>query len=107
MPVDTRAPTRFRNVPWRRGYAGLVAALTFVGLLFATWDRIAPLFKAAPVNENAEVVLDRSAAMDGPFEGGTRWQAAVAAVDSVLASVSTRDNLALRQFGGPCDANNT
>ena len=65
-------------------------------------------FKPKKVWENIEIVLDRSEAMSKPFENGTKWDAAVKAVNEALnQSSDDRDNLALRGFGGPCDAGNT
>lgn len=56
------------------------------------------------VNINTLILLDRSAAMDATFDGKTKWAAAVTAVRRrLIASVAAKDNLALRQFGGPCD----
>ena len=67
---------------------------------------------AAPVihriQENTEIVLDLSAAMERPFEGTTRSAAAKRALETVLGlQVADRDNLAFRRFGGPCRDNDT
>ena len=56
---------------------------------------------------NVEILLDRSSAMGETFEGTTKLEAAISAAETVLNSVGTKDNLALRQFGGPCQGDNT
>jgi Mg-chelatase subunit ChlD len=62
----------------------------------------------AKVQENIEIILDTSATMRKPFEGGTKLEAAVKGLPKVLDwQVAERDNLALRKFGGPCQENNT
>ncbi len=60
------------------------------------------------VQENIQIVLDRSQPMTRPFENRTRLDAAVAALDNILElQVADRDNLAYREFGGACQADNT
>jgi Mg-chelatase subunit ChlD len=60
------------------------------------------------IQENIEIILDTSAAMRKPFEGRTKLEAAVKGLNKVLdLQVAGRDNLAFRQFGGPCRGQNT
>lgn len=60
------------------------------------------------VEDNIEIVLDRSEAMKAPFENTTKIKAAIEAVnESMTLEVAEKDNLALRVFGGPCQENNT
>jgi Mg-chelatase subunit ChlD len=60
------------------------------------------------VQENVEIILDTSVAMQKPFEGGTKLEAAVKALNKVLSfQVADRDNLAFRRYGGPCKGDNT
>ncbi|MEN8132339.1 MAG: VWA domain-containing protein [Pseudomonadota bacterium] len=58
--------------------------------------------------ENFEIVLDQSEAMEGPFEQTTRIKAARQALTKILEKqVADRDNLAFRWFGGACGGDNT
>lgn len=83
----------------------LVAAALGVAISFHT---VVSWFKPKPVQENTEIILDRSAGMNQQFEGGTKLQAALAAVENVLREqVADRDNLAFRQFGGTCGGDDT
>lgn len=67
-----------------------------------------PLFKKKQIRINIEIVLDRSAGMHDNFDGKTKWDAAVSAVEqSLQLQVAKKDNLALRQFGSPCEGENT
>src|SRR6202165_2623893 len=59
------------------------------------------------VQQNTEIVIDRSESMNDIFEGASKLSAATEAASKVLQSVASSDNLALRQFGGPCDGDNT
>lgn len=66
----------------------------------------APVSKVRKVQENTEIVLDRSADMSESFDGKTKWDAAVSAIDACLEyQVAQNDNLALRIFGGSCSEN--
>ena len=65
-------------------------------------------FKTEPIGVNTEIVLDRSAGMGEKFDGTTKWEAALTAVEQSLElQVGKKDNLAFRQFGGPCFGENT
>ncbi len=67
-----------------------------------------PVFEVKKVFINIEIVLDRSSAMQQSFDRTTKWEAAVRATKKSLAEeVAQKDNLALRQFGGPCRGDNT
>ena len=53
------------------------------------------------VQENVEIILDTSVAMQKPFEGGTKLEAAVKALNKVLSfQVADRDNLAFVGLAG-------
>lgn len=92
-------------------YTTTAAIIALVGAVLAAiikFHDVLSLFKPKQVQENTEIVLDRSEAMNQQFEGGTKMQAALAAVENVLREqVADRDNLAFRQFGGPCSGDNT
>lgn len=84
---------------------GLAGGVLTVAINFHT---VLSYFKPERVQENTEIVLDRSAAMNQEFENGTKLQAALASVEKVLLEqVADRDNLAFRLFGGTCDDDGT
>jgi hypothetical protein len=57
-----------------------------------------------PVPENVEIVLDRSKGMAQLFEGKSKLEAAVHAIELTLNNDGlAQSNLAYREFGGPCD----
>ena len=58
-------------------------------------------------HDNTELIVDRSQAMSEPWKGTTRLRAAESAAQTVVATIAAGENLALRQFGGPCQASNT
>ena len=66
-------------------------------------------YQTAPVQPNIEILLDRSTAMGEPFEDGVKMEAAVRAIKEKVLNqqVADIDNLALRQYGGPCEGANT
>lgn len=88
---------------------GLITALAgAVGGVYATVQYVVPLFFAKSISDwNVAIVLDRSAAMAQPFDGGTKWDAVIQALDSKMEPIGDGDNLALRTFGGPCRGKNT
>lgn len=92
-------------------YTTTAAIVTLIGGVLAAvikFHDVLSFFKPKQVQENTEIVLDRSEAMNQQFEGGTKLQAALAAVENVLREqVADRDNLAFREFGGPCSGDNT
>lgn len=45
--------------------------------------------------------------MSGTFDGVTKMKAALGALNSVFYTVASKDDLALRQYGGNCDGDNT
>lgn len=55
-------------------------------------------------NQNTEIVLDASKRMGEPFGDGTRLDAAEQALSKWVRH-REKDNLALRAYGGACDAN--
>ena len=66
------------------------------------------LFKPKKILTNIEIVVDRSQGMREPFDGGTKWEAALSAIDNALSvQVADADNLSLRQFGGLCVGQST
>jgi hypothetical protein len=57
---------------------------------------------------NIELVIDRSEEINDQFGGSTKLKAIIKNINQVFGSeVSYRDNIALRQFGGSCDGDNT
>jgi hypothetical protein len=92
----------------KKWYRNAMAVITAVGAVVGIGVSVKPyLSKPKPVQENTEIVLDRSDAMNAEFEGTTKFQAAIDATRIVLGTVSDKDNLALRQFGGLCAGDNT
>jgi hypothetical protein len=59
------------------------------------------------VHDNTELIVDRSLGMRELWEGKTKLEVAQAAARSALGTIATGENLALRQFGGPCKGANT
>lgn len=89
-----------------RGGGAYFTAATVEGLDDAFKDatgKTEAVTEISRIQENTEIVLDVSAAMERPFEGTTRFAAAKNALENVLKlQVADRDNLAYRWFGGPC-----
>ena len=85
----------------------IIALATGVLALLLKGHEVLTLFKSVPPQMNTEIVLDRSAGMNQQFEGGTKLQAALASVENVLREQPSSENVAFRQFGGPCDGDNT
>jgi von Willebrand factor type A domain len=84
---------------------GITTGLLALGAKWIAWHQ-------ATAFQNVEIVFDASAAMNEPFEGGTKRDAAIQALTNYLHagsrnSVADADNLAFRTFGGPCDGDNT
>ena len=70
--------------------------------LFQMWNAFKPK-DAGKVLNNTLIVLDRSAAMAEPFDGGTKFEAAKnTLIRKSMIRVAAKDNLALRVFGGEC-----
>lgn len=60
------------------------------------------------IRRNFEFVLDRSTRMNEHFDNATKLEKAREAVrKTIYELVANNDNLALRQFGGPCEGDNT
>ena len=56
---------------------------------------------------NAEIVLDCSTSMREPFSGRTKLDIAKNVIQKILSQeVAESDNLAFRQYGGPCEGKN-
>ena len=85
----------------------IIALATGVLALLLKGHEVLTLFKSVSPQMNTEIVLDRSAGMNQQFEGGTKLQAALASVENVLREQPGSENVAFRQFGGPCDGDNT
>ena len=82
---------------------GLIGIATGLFTLMRFLDR-----KPQKVQQNVEIVIDSSAAMNAAFEGVTKREAAIRAVSNYLTgqvtkAVADEDNLAFRVFGGECD----
>jgi len=94
--------------PWYKNTMAVVALVSatiaaITGLITLS-QRLGP----ARVAQNTIIVFDRSLAMNGPFDGGTKLEAATEALNKVLSTeVAGADNLALRSFGGPCEGENS
>lgn len=104
--------TAFPQKPW---YQTTTALIALVASLVAIISGAVAVYNAnpwkAPPEErfNAEIVIDSSAAFQTQLaaSGQTKLDALRQALPSVLGSVGTHDQLALRSFGGPCGGDNT
>lgn len=93
----------------QRWFVGVTSLLAVVATTVGIWRVIFPPSPPPPpppaVYENIEFVLDGSSGMSQAFDGTTKVRAAAEAVGIVLHREGLeRENLALRVFGGPCDA---
>ena len=111
MPRDpANKISRSKPVPiYKQGwFAALSAVLGLASTALALYLGASSLIwkPRQPVEENVEIVLDRSENMKQPFEGGsTKLEAAVHAVETVLRNQGlAQTNLAYREFGGDCNA---
>jgi len=88
----------------RKWFLGLTALVGLGAAIFGIVNGIIPMFRATPVFENAEFVVDSSQAMaTQSFDGMTKLQAAAQAVQNVMTNEGLqRNNLALREIGGDC-----
>ncbi len=69
---------------------------------------VAPEQPITKYQENIEIIIDNSTMMNSAFDGVTKTRAAIDSVNQVLEKQAPdRDNLALRDFGGPCTTRNT
>jgi hypothetical protein len=95
----------------KRLYKNAVAVIALVAALAGAFAAVVKLFPKPEdphdIHEIMEIVLDRSEGMGGGFEGGTKLQAAAESARNALDPLADNDVLALRQFGGPCDGDNT
>ena len=98
----------FYKQPW---FVGTTSLLAVVATVVGIWRLMFPAHPPPPpppppaVYENIELVIDGSSGMDQPFDGTTKLKAAAEAVRLVLHREGLeRENLALRVFGGACDA---
>jgi ribosomal protein L22 len=98
----------FYKQPW---FVGITSLLAVVATVVGIWRLMFPAHPPPPpppppaVYENIELVIDGSSGMDQLFDGTTKLKAAAEAVRLVLHREGLeRENLALRVFGGACDA---
>lgn len=94
----------------KKWYKNAMAAIAAIGALLGVAASLRPYLTTRPnaVRDSTEIVLDASEAMNQEFEGTTKIQAAADAARLILGNVIAKeDNLALRQFGGPCEGDNT
>jgi len=112
MQSAIRSATIIRSHPALASVTLGVGILAIAGILYlviAVTQGLVPFSSDTP-HANVEILLDRSAAMEelvGPDT--SRLQEAIRSINiSVLApEVVGAENLALRQYGGPCDGDNT
>lgn len=114
MAYNLRNVPRKRKASWLLGdrpvYQNVMAAIALVAAVVGLIGGASSLLtRKAPgvVHDNTELIVDRSKAMGDPWEGTTKLQAAASAAKSVVATIATGENLALRQFGGPCQDSNS
>ena len=90
-----------------------VPVIVLLGIIFLVWPLISGLLFSGGSKatlSNTEILIDRSVAMDEPFWGGrSKLEFAQQIIgDQVLSRLSSDDaSWALREFGGPCDGDNT
>ena len=118
MPPRRRRRSRARR---RRGgiprpvlLGGMVAVpvILLLGIIFLVWPLVSGLLSGGSQSSlsNTEILIDRSVAMDEAFWGGkSKLEFAQQIIgDQVLSRLSSDDaSWAIRQFGGPCDGENT
>lgn len=89
--------------PWHKN---LLAFGAIFGLGVAIWNFAFPFFTPDPVEINILILVDTSRDTSEKFDGVTKADAVQTALDKAFLSLSSSDNIALRQFGGGC-INNT
>lgn len=100
QPFDQRPWFKSTQAVLAMAVAAIAVLSGIIGLprLFSSWQK---------VYENIEIVVDASEGMREPFHGKTKQDAIRAAFEEVLSKqTGDRDNLALRQYGGQCSAEN-
>lgn len=100
----------FKLLEDRPAYKNAMALFAFVAALSALIGGAHSLLTRKPpevVHDNTELIVDRSQRMGDSWEGTTRLRVAESAARSVVGTIADGENLALRQFGGPCQASNT
>ena len=81
------------------------AVLCILAAAFACGSDQGQVEPATEISQsNILILLDTSAAMEEPFEAGTKIEAAVTVIIELVSNpqTSSLDHLALRQYGGPC-----
>lgn len=103
--------TSVEKKKWYKDTPTIIAIATSIATIILTIIVIIEKIQVKPkkIQENTEIVLDRSDDMGESFDGRTKWNAAVSAIEvSLEYQVAQHDNLALRIFGGSClDEDNT
>ena len=112
MAIENKkeAPEPIEKKRWYKNTLAVMAIVgAFVSGVYGILQIIeSPWFTPNKVAINIEIVLDRSDAMSEPFDGSTKWKAAIGAVqESLELQIAKTDNLAFRQFGGDCSGDNT
>src|SRR2546421_6007178 len=108
---NVKASTLLGEMKW---YKTVTAIVVLVGGLIGIATGLLVLTqkllnrKPQKVQQNVEIVVDSSDAMNAGFEGVTKREAAIRAVSNYLTgqvtkAVADEDNLAFRVFGGECD----
>lgn len=95
------------NRPLYKNVMAIIALVAGLSALIAgAWNFLATK-PPEVVHDNTELIIDRSKGMKELWDGKTKLDVARAAAHSALGTIATTENLALRQFGGPCDGANT
>ena len=89
--------------------ATLVAIIAIVYFSLAGAMDWPPFSGSETGRSNLVILLDRSIAMEGPLDDGTKFEAAIRVINEQVLDqpVAGLENLAFRQYGGPCSGDNT
>ena len=119
MPPRRRKRSRARrrrsgiSKPLLLGGLVAVPVILLLGIYFLVWPLISGLSLpggSKPSLSNTEILIDRSLLMNQPYWGGRSKLKFAQQVlgGEILSQPSSKDaSWAIRQFGGPCDGDNT
>ncbi len=119
MPPRRRKGSRSRrrrsaiSKPVLLGAVGTVAITLLLGFVFLVWPLLSGLLGSGDPKSalsNTEILIDRSIPMDESFWGGkSKLEFAQQVIGDRLLSRASNNNAswAIRQFGGPCNGDNT
>jgi hypothetical protein len=111
-PLDTDTTPRAADIadrPWHKNLLAVLGLATgLIGLITGAFAVHDLLFEHPdPVEINVQILVDSSNEATERFDGTTKGQATVLALENALQVVASSDNLGLRSFGGDCNASAT